>query len=258
MKLPRWSLLVAAVAVAYVVIPIAALLGEISWSDFASQVTSSQSLTALRLSLTTSVLAVLVVVVLGIPLAWVLGRMKFRGRGALRALIILPMVLPPVVAGVALLSAFSRESIIGGWLYDWFGVQLTFSTAGVVLAQSFVSLPFFVVAFEGSLRALNPAPEEVASSLGASSWTVFRRITFPSVAPAFLAAVALAWARALGEFGATITFAGNVAGRTQTAPLAIFLNLGTDPGAALAMSAVLLAISAAILVGLRDRWLIGR
>lgn len=248
----------AAVALAYVAVPLLGLLFEVEWSDLGEQLSSSESLTALRLSLMTSVAATIAVIFVGLPLAWVLARVSFPGRGFVRSFVLLPMVLPPVVAGVALLAAFGRNSAIGGWLHDVLGVQLTFSPAGVVVAQTFVAMPFFVVAFEAALLGRDSQPEEVASSLGADSWRVFTRITFPAVAPAFFAAVALAWARALGEFGATITFAGNVAGRTQTAPLGIYLQLGTDPGAATAMSVLLLAISVGILVGLRGRWLVGQ
>ncbi len=255
---PWWVFTLAVVALAYVAVPLIGLLLEVQWRDLGEQLSSSESLTALRLSLLTSVAATIVVIIVGLPLAWVLARVSFPGRSFVRSFVLLPMVLPPVVAGVALLAAFGRNSAIGGWLYDVLGVQLTFSPAGVVVAQTFVAMPFFVVAFEAALLGRSSQPEEVASSLGAGSWRVFTRITFPAVAPVFFAAVALAWARALGEFGATITFAGNVAGRTQTAPLGIYLQLGTDPAGATAMSVLLLAISVGILVGLRGRWLVSR
>ena len=165
------------------------------------------------------------------------------------------MVLPPVVGGVALLFTFQRNGgLIGEWLYEWFGLQLTFSTSGAVLAETFVAMPFLVITVEAGLRTMDQRYEEAAASLGASRWTVFRRVTIPMIAPALYAGTALAWARALGEFGATITFAGNIQGRTQTVPLAVYLLLETDQGIAIALSLVLLAVSIIVLVALRDHW----
>jgi molybdate transport system permease protein len=171
--------------------------------------------------------------------------------------VLLPMVLPPVVGGVALLAAFSRRSPLGSWLFDVFGIQLTFSRAGVVLAEAFVAMPFFVITVEAALRGLDARYEQVAAGLGARPTQVFRRVTLPLVAPAVAAGAILSWARALGEFGATITFAGNIEGRTQTLPLAIYLQLESDPGSAVALSLVLLIVSFVVLVALRDRWLGG-
>ena len=168
---------------------------------------------------------------------------------------LLPLVLPPVVGGVALLSAFSRRGILGEHLYDWFGLQLTFTTAGAILAETFVALPFFVITVEAGLRSMDRRYEDVASSLGADRWTVFRRVTLPLVAPSLVAGAVLSWARALGEFGATITFAGNIIGRTQTLPLAVYLQLESDPDTAIALSLVLLVVSLTVIVSLRDRWL---
>lgn len=173
----------------------------------------------------------------------------------IRSLVLLPMVLPPVVGGVALLSAFSLRSPIGGWLNDTFGIQLTFSSAGVVMAEAFVAMPFFVITVEGALRGMDSRFEEAAASLGAGRLTVFRRVTLPMVAPSVVAGAVLAWARALGEFGATITFAGNIAGRTRTLPLAVYLALETNQQGAIALSIVLLVVSLVVLVSLRDRWL---
>jgi len=195
--------------------------------------------------------------VLGVPLAWLLARVRFRGRRLVRALVIVPLVLPPVVGGVALLMALGRRGLVGSWLYDTFGVSLPFTTAGVVVAEAFVAMPFLVISVEGALRAADPRYEEAAATLGATGWTAFRRVTLPLIAPGVAAGAVLCWARALGEFGATITFAGNYPGRTQTMPLAVYLALETDPAAAIVLSLVLLTLSVAVLVLLRDRWLGG-
>jgi molybdate transport system permease protein len=165
------------------------------------------------------------------------------------------MVLPPVIGGVALLFAFGRSNgLVGPWLYETFGIQFTFTKAGVVLAETFVAMPFLVITVEGGLRGIDTRFEDAAATLGAGRWTTFRRVTLRFLAPSLAAGIALAWARALGEFGATITFAGNIAGRTQTTPLAVYLLLETDQQAALALSLVLLAVSVVVLVSLRDRW----
>jgi len=196
-------------------------------------------------------------VVFGTPLAWVLARVRFPGRALVRGLVLLPLVLPPVVGGVALLAAFSRRGPVGGWLYDVAGVQLTFTTAGAVMAATFVALPFYVITVEAALRGMDRRVEEAAASLGAGRLTVLRQVTLPTIAPSVVAGVVLAWARALGEFGATITFAGNIAGRTRTLPLAVYLALEADQQAAIALSLVLLVVSLVVLVALRDRWLGG-
>jgi molybdate transport system permease protein len=245
-------------ALALLVLPIVSLLRQAAWSTLGADLTSPAALDALRLSMTTSLSATALVIALGLPLAWTLARVPFPGRAAVRALVLLPMVLPPVVGGVALLSAFSRSSPLGGWLYDQFGIQLTFSPAGVVLAEAFVAMPFFVLTVEAALRSLDARYERVAAGLGASPRQVVGRVTLPLIAPAIAAGAVLAWARALGEFGATITFAGNIAGRTRTLPLAVYLALETDRESAIALSVVLLAVSFVILVALRDRWLVRR
>jgi len=246
---------VACLAAAFFALPLASLFQRADWHHLWRDLSSSEATEALRLSLTASLGATALAVVLGFPLAWVLARTAFRGRALLRGLVLLPMVLPPVVGGVALLGAFSRRTPVGSWLYDLFGIQLTFSPAGVVLAEAFVAMPFFVITVEAALRTLDGRYEAVAAGLGAPPGTVFRRITLPMVAPSVVAGAVLAWARALGEFGATITFAGNVAGRTRTLPLAVYLQLEADPGRAIALSLVLLAVSFVVLVALRDRWL---
>lgn len=253
---PLWAVLPAGVAMLFLVGPVLGLLGSAGWSDFWSDITSPESLEALRLSVVASVAAVGLVVVLGLPLAWALARIDFPGRKIARALVVLPMVMPPVVGGVALLSALGRDSAVGGWLYDTFDIQLTFSTAGVILAEAFVAMPFFVLTVEAALRSSGREHEELASTLGADPWTVLWRVTIPRALPAIAAGAVLAWARALGEFGATITFAGNIAGRTRTLPLAVYLGLDADPAGAVSLSIVLLVVSLVVLVGLRDRWLV--
>ena len=192
---------------------------------------------------------------LGIPLALVLSRTTGTLRSVLRALTTLPMVLPPVVGGVALLLAFGRRGLIGAPLYQLFGVQIPFTTTAAVIAETFVAMPFLVIAVEGGLRSLDRRYEEAARALGANSWKVFARVTLPLLRPAIFSGAVLCWARALGEFGATITFAGNLPGRTQTVPLAVYIALESKPEGAIVLSLVLLAVSLAILIGLRDRWL---
>jgi molybdate transport system permease protein len=257
-RTPRLAIVGAIGALVLLALPIVSLLQRAAWSTIGTDLSSPEALDALRLSLVTSSAATLVVVVLGMPLAWLLARVAFAGRAAVRALVLLPMVLPPVVGGVALLSAFSRSSPLGGWLHATFGIQLTFSAAGVVLAQAFVALPFFVLTVEAALRQLDPRYERAAAGLGASPSVVLRRVTLPLIGPAIAAGAVLAWARALGEFGATITFAGNIAGRTRTLPLEVYLALESDRDAAIALSIVLLAVSFTVLVGLRERWLVRR
>ncbi|MGI9579002.1 MAG: ABC transporter permease [Microthrixaceae bacterium] len=255
-SVPLWAVLPASLAMLFLVGPVLGLLGRADWSTFVSDITSTESMQALRLSVGASLAAVALVVFLGLPLAWTLARVEFPGRKVARALVVLPMVMPPVVGGVALLSALGRDSVVGGWLYDVSGVQFTFSTLGVVLAEAFVAMPFFVLTVEAALRSTGRRHEELAATLGASAWTVLWRVTLPTARPAIAAGAVLAWARALGEFGATITFAGNIAGRTRTLPLAVYLGLDGDPGGAVALSIVLLVVSLVVLVGLRDRWLL--
>jgi molybdate transport system permease protein len=213
-------------------------------------------LTALRLSLQAATMATVICVLLGVPLAWLLARVEFPGRKLVRALVTVPLVLPPVVGGVALLLVFGRRGLVGSWLQSTFGFALPFTTAGVVVAEAFVAMPFLVIAVEGALRGADARFEEAAATLGASRWTTFRRVTLPLVAPGIAAGAVLCWARALGEFGATITFAGNRPEITQTMPLAVYLALETGRlEDAIVLSLVLLSVSVAILVSLRDRWL---
>ncbi|WP_243766568.1 ABC transporter permease [Streptomyces sp. GC420] len=251
---PLPLLLPALLGLAFLCLPLLALLLRTPWRGLPEQLTSPQVWEALRLSLISATAATAVCLVLGVPLAWLLARTHFPGRGLLRALVTLPLVLPPVVGGVALLLALGRNGVVGQWLDAWFGISLPFTTAGVVVAEAFVAMPFLVISVEGTLRAADPRYEEAAATLGASRFTAFRRVTLPLIAPGIAAGSVLAWARALGEFGATITFAGNFPGRTQTMPLAVYLALQNDPAAAVALSLVLLAVSVAVLAGLRDRW----
>ncbi|HEX6500104.1 MAG TPA: ABC transporter permease [Micromonosporaceae bacterium] len=244
----------ALLGLAFLVLPVVGLLVRAPWRTLPARLTEPAVVAALRLSLLTATLATLICLVLGVPLAWLLARVSFPGRRLVRAAVALPLVLPPVVGGVALLFALGRRGIVGGFLERAFGVSLPFTTAGVVVAEAFVAMPFLVIAVEGALRGSDVRFEEVAGTLGASKWTTFRRVTLPMVAPGVLAGTVLCWARAIGEFGATITFAGNFPGRTQTMPLAVYLALQTDPAAAVVLSVLLLVVSVLVLASLRERW----
>jgi len=251
-----WPLTVpATVATLFLLVPLAGLLFRAPWRGLPRILADSQVAEALRLSLLCATCATAASLVLGVPLAWVLARSTLRGLPALRALVTLPLVLPPVVGGVALLLAFGRQGVVGRQLDAWTGVTLPFTTAGVIVAETFVAMPFLIITVEGAFRAADRGYEEAAVTLGASRVTVFARVTLPLIGPSLLAGSVLCFARALGEFGATITFAGNFPGRTQTMPLAVYLALESDPEAAIALSLVLLLVSIAVLGGLRERWL---
>jgi molybdate transport system permease protein len=239
----------------FLLVPLGGLLVRAPWRGLPRLLADSQVLDALRLSLLCASAATAVSLVFGVPLAWVLARWQVRGIGLLRALVTLPLVLPPVVGGVALLLAFGRQGLLGRLLDEWTGITLPFTTAGVIVAETFVAMPFLIITVEGAFRASDRGFEEAAATLGASRLTVFRTVTLPLIGPSLLAGAVLCWARALGEFGATITFAGNFPGRTQTMPLAVYVALESDPEAAVALSLVLLVVSIAVLAGLRDRWL---
>ncbi|MFC5291097.1 molybdate ABC transporter permease subunit [Actinokineospora guangxiensis] len=254
-RLPAVLVLPAALGLAFLLVPLVGLLVRAPWSTLPQQLASPAVGEALRLSLLSATLATLICLVLGVPLAWVLARSGLRGRGVLRALVTVPLVLPPVVGGVALLFVLGRRGLIGQHLDEWFGISLPFTTAGVVVAEAFVAMPFLVIAVEGALRGADPRFEEAAATLGASRWRTFRSVTLPSIMPGVVAGTVLCWARALGEFGATITFAGNFPGTTTTMPLAVYLALETDPDAAVVLSVVLLLVSVGVLVGLRERWI---
>jgi molybdate transport system permease protein len=251
----RRASVLAGLGVALLVLPLVGLVQRAPWSAVAAELGSPAAREALRLSLVCSAGALAVSLVLGVPLAWVLARVDFPGRSLVRALVTLPMVLPPVVGGVALLAVFGRAGLLGSWLGAAPGFPLPFTTQGVVLAQAFVAMPFLVLATEAGLRQMDRRYEEAAATLGARPWLRFRSVTVPLIAPSLAAGAALCWARALGEFGATVTFAGSFPGRTRTLPTAIYAGLQTDPEGAVALSLVLLAVSLAVLVALRGRWL---
>jgi molybdate transport system permease protein len=254
-RTPAPLLVPAAVGVAFLVLPIVGLLLRAPWSSLGSQLSAPGVGQALRLSLISATLATLVSLLLGVPLAWVLARSRARGRTLLRAVVTVPLVLPPVVGGVALFLVLGRNGIVGRWLYEQFDLTIPFTTAAVVIAETFVAMPFLVISVEGALRAADARFEDVAATLGADRWTTFRRVTLPLVTPGIAAGAVLCWARALGEFGATITFAGNNPGTTQTMPLAVYQALQRDQEAAIVLSLVLLVVSLATLLLLRDRWL---
>jgi molybdate transport system permease protein len=247
----------AAIAVLFLLLPLAGLLARAPWRGLPDLLVQPEVRTALRLSLFSASVATGVSLLIGVPLAWVLARSSWRGISLLRALVTLPLVLPPVVGGVALLLALGRRGLVGQYLDAWFGLTLPFTTAGVVVAETFVALPFLVVTVEGALRSSDRGLEEAAATLGSRPFATFRRVTLPLIAPSLIAGSVLCWARALGEFGATITFAGNFPGRTETMPLAVYLALESDPDAAIALSLVLLVVSITALTLLRDRWLTG-
>jgi len=256
-QLPPAVLVLAVIAIAFFALPFLGLLWRAPWGSMLDVLGQESVRTALWLSLRTSLAATLLAFVFGVPLAWLLARVPFPGSSAVRALCTLSMVLPPVVAGVALFFSFGRRGLFGQYLDRWFGVQLPFTTWAVVMAQTFVAMPFLVITVEAALRQMDRRTEDAARTLGGNRWYVFRRVTVPTIQPALVAGGVLAWARALGEFGATITFAGNFPGTTQTMPLATYLALETDPQEALVISIVLIAVSFAVLIGLRDRWLHG-
>ncbi len=253
-RIPRPLLVPAVLGVALLILPLAGLLIRTPWSHLGAELRSAAAVQALWLSLWTATCATAISVIIGVPLAWILARREFAGRRLLRALVILPLVLPPVVGGVALLLAFGRNGVLGHWLYNSFGFSLPFTPAAVILAQTFVAMPFLIVAVEGALRSSTGELESAAETLGAQPWQVFLRVSLPLIAPSLAAGAVLCWARALGEFGATITFAGSFPGRTQTMPIAVYYALENDPAAAIALSLVLLVVSLGVLVGLRDSW----
>lgn len=244
--LPAWVFVPAAVGGLFIVLPLVSMLTRVDWSNFVALVTSDSSLAALSLSLRTSLASTALCILFGVPMALVLARTTFRGESVVRSLVLLPLVLPPVVGGIALLYTFGRRGLLGHTL-DVLGIQIAFSTTAVVMAQTFVALPFLVVSLEGALRTAGQRFEEVAATLGARPTTVFLRVTLPLVAPGLASGAVLAFARALGEFGATITFAGSLQGVTRTLPLEIYLQRETDPAAAVALSLLLVAASTIVI-----------
>lgn len=251
---PRLHLILAALGLVLFALPLAGLLGRVPWAELPELLTSDIVTDALRLSLMASLAATALSLLLGLPLAWVLARVSFPGRSLVRGVVTLPLVLPPVVGGAALLFALGRRGLVGGTVYEATGLLLPFSTWGVVLATTFVAMPFMVITVEGALRGLDERFEGVAATLGAGSWTTMRRVTLPMIGPSILSGLVLTWARAFGEFGATITFAGNLQGRTQTLPLAVFVALESDRDAAVAISLLMVVVSLVVLIVLRDRW----
>ena len=245
----------AAIGFAFLFLPLLAILIRAPWRGLDRLLSGSSGLTALRLSLECATAATVLSLLLGVPLAWVLARVRLPGIGLLRALVTLPLVLPPVVGGLALLLALGRNGVFGRFLYSATGYSLPFTTNGVIVAETFVAMPFLVLTVEGAIRSADRELEEAAATLGASRGMVFGRVTLPLVSPSLLAGAVLCWARALGEFGATITFAGSLQGTTRTMPLEVYYALETDPEQAVALSLVLLVVAVAVLAALRDRWL---
>lgn len=249
--IPSWIYAVAIAGALLVILPLVAMLARVNWSQFLPLISSESSLAALGLSLRTSVASTVLCVCLGVPLALVLARGRFPGQQLLRAFVLLPLVLPPVVGGIALLYTFGRQGLLGGTL-EVLGLQIAFSTTAVVLAQTFVAMPFLVVSLEGSLRSAGGRFEAVAATLGARPTTVLRRVTLPLVLPGLVSGAVLSFARSLGEFGATLTFAGSLEGVTRTLPLEIYLQREADADAAVALSLVLVAVAVTV-VGLSYR-----
>ena len=240
--LPRWVFVPAAAGALFIVLPLAAMATRVEWSNFFGLVTSESSVAALELSLRTSAMSTLFCVLFGVPMAMVLARTTFRGQSLVKSVVLLPLVLPPVVGGIALLYTFGRKGLLGH-SFEVLGINIAFSTTAVVLAQTFVALPFLVVSLEGTLRTAGERYERVAATLGARPTTVLRRVTLPLVLPGLASGAVLSFARALGEFGATLTFAGSLQGTTRTLPLEIYLQRETDPDAAVALSLVLVVVA---------------
>lgn len=242
---PRWVYGVAAAGALFILLPLTGMVARVNWGQFLALVSSESSLAALVLSLKTAAASTALCIIFGVPLALVLARTQFIGQRFLRSLILLPLVVPPVVGGLALLYTFGRAGLLGQTL-QVLGIQIAFSTAAVVMAQTFVALPFLVLSLEGTLRTAGQKYEAVAATLGARPGTVLRRITLPLVLPGLVSGAVLAFARSLGEFGATLTFAGSLQGVTRTLPLEIYLQRETDPDAAVALSFLLIAVAAVV------------
>lgn len=252
---PALLLVPAVLAVVFLVVPLVGLTAAVPWGDLAEHLRDPSLLEALWVSVLTSTLAAAVCLVLGLPLAWLLARVRIPGRKVLRAVIAVPLVMPPVVAGVALRAALGRSGLVGRPLDEATGFTFPYTIWGVVVAHVFVALPFVVLAIEGALNSADRGYDDAAATLGATRWTTFRRVTLPLALPGVAAGVVLGWARSLGEFGATITFNGSYPGRTQTMPTLIYIERQSDPEAAAVLSMVMLVMSLAILLALRERWL---
>jgi molybdate transport system permease protein len=251
-RLPLGITILALVGAAFVMLPVLALVIRAQWGDLSTSLSGVGATTALRLSIEVSLAATALSLLFGVPLAWLLARGTFPGRSVLRAMVVLPIVLPPVVGGIGLLNALGRSGVAGQWLYEGLGIQLTFTIWGAIIAATFVSMPLVVLATEAGLHSLDRRYEMAATTLGASQGLAMRRVVLPMLMPSIVAGAVLCWARALGEFGATITFAGNLEGRTQTLPLAVYQARQTDPGGAIFLSLILVVISIVVLVAMRD------
>jgi molybdate transport system permease protein len=250
----------AGIALAFLILPLIALIAQVPWGDIGDVVAESGVVQSLALSLGAGAAATFFCVILGVPLAWVLARSVEWNpalRRLFRALVVVPLVLPPVVGGIALVLLLGRTGVIGGPLNALFGIQIPFTTPAVIISETFVALPFMVLAVEGALRGVDRRLEDAAETLGASRWRIFRRISLPLIAPGVAAGAVLAFARALGEFGATITFAGDFPGVTRTMPIAAYIALESDPGAAYVIALILLIVAVGVLFALRDRWVGG-
>lgn len=249
---------VAAVAGVFVLLPLVGLAVRMPWSDAWTLLSSAPTRRAAWVSFSTSVVAAAVSMAFGVPLAWWLARSSSRAVGPVRSVVITPMVMPPVVAGIALLTVFGRRGVVGQWLYDWWGITIPFTRSAVVMAQVLVAMPFLVVAVESAFRQMDAGLEDAARTLGASPWVVFSRVALPGARGAVGAGLALAWARSLGEFGASITFAGSFPGRTQTLPMSVYELVSTDYRLSLVLSFVMMAVAVAVIAALRGRWAVTR
>lgn len=248
--LPRSVIAIAVAGVALLVLPLLGLLIRAPWTDLFSLLGNEATVTAIQVSAVVSLSATALSILIGVPLAFVLARVEFSGKSVLRTIVTVPLVLPPVVTGVALTYGFGRRGLSGELL----GFGLPFTTLGAVVAATMVAMPFLVLSVEGALRSVDPRFDQMAASLGAKPLHRWWRVSLPMIRPSILAGAVLAWARALGEFGATITFAGNVPGVTRTLPLEVSTAINSDPDRAVALSLLMLAVSLAVLIGLRDSW----
>jgi molybdate transport system permease protein len=247
----------AAIGAIFLALPAVALILRAPWSSLGAIYRRYAFWEALRISIVVSLEVTAISLVIGTPLAWVLARRRFRGLALLRAVVTLPLVLPPVVGGVAMFYAFGRNGVVGRYLDEWFGFTLPFTQFGIVLAQIFVAMPFLVITLEGAFRGSDRSLEEAAATLGASRLRVFSRVTLPLVTPSLIAGSVLCWARAIGEFGATAIFGGTQPGSTETMPTLVLkvFTISGDPEAAVALSLPLMLVAIVVLVALRDKWL---
>ena len=252
---PRGLSALAVACVIFISLPLLAIVARVPWSQFFSTIFEASSQEALWLSLRTSLITTVLAIVAGLPLAWMFAHRTFPLKNILRTLCVLPMVLPPVVGGVALIYAFGRRGLIGTTLEDWFGYRIAFTQSATVLAQFFVAAPFFIVVMESAFAQVDASTTWASRTLGAGPWRTLLTVNIPVLWPSLVAGIVLTWARALGEFGATITFAGNSPGSTQTLPLAIYSSLESGNDAAVSLSFLMMAISFVVLISLRQRWM---